>query len=45
MRAIVSKLRRKLGEDADHPRYILTERRVGFWMPRSTAPDGEPAAE
>ncbi len=41
MRTIVSKLRRKLGEDADHPRYIFTEPRVGFRMPRGTALDGE----
>ena len=36
MRTIVSKLRRKLGEDADHPRYVFTEPRVGFRMPRGT---------
>ena len=41
MRTIVSKLRRKLGEDADNPRYIFTEPRVGFRMPRGKAPDGE----
>ena len=34
MRTIVSKLRRKLGEDADNPTYIFTEPRVGFRMPR-----------
>ena len=34
MRTIVIRLRRKLGEDADHPRYIFTEPRVGFWMPK-----------
>jgi len=44
MRTIVSKLRRKLGEDADHPRYIFTEPRVGFRMPRGRAPDEEPPA-
>lgn len=45
MRTIVSKLRRKLGEDADNPRYIFTEPRVGFRMPRGKAPDGDsPAA-
>ena len=27
---IVSKLVRKLGEDAGHPRYIFTESRAGF---------------
>ena len=44
MRTIVSKLRRKLGEDADDPRYVFTEPRVGFRMPRGKAPDGEPPA-
>ena len=44
MRTIVSKLRRKLGEDGNHPRYIFTEPRVGFRMPRGTRPDEEPGA-
>ena len=44
MRTIASKLRRKLGEDADAPRYIFTEPRVGFRMPRGTAQDGESRA-
>ena len=30
VRAAVKRLRRKLGDDAGHPRYILTERRVGY---------------
>ena len=34
MRTIVSKLRRKLGDDADKPAYIFTEPRVGYRMPR-----------
>ena len=34
MRTIVSKLRRKLGDDADNPIYIFTEPRVGYRMPR-----------
>ena len=33
MRTIVSKLRRKLDDDADNPTYIYTEPRVGYWMP------------
>ncbi len=33
MRTIVSKLRRKLGDDADNPTYIFTEPRVGYSMP------------
>ena len=32
MRAIVKRLRRKLGDDADGPAYIFTKRRVGYWM-------------
>lgn len=32
-------LRRKLGDDADHPTYVFTETRVGYWMPRDKAPD------
>ena len=34
MRTIVSKLRRKLGDDADTPTYIFTEPRVGYRMPK-----------
>ena len=34
LRTMVGKLRRKLGEDSGNPRYILTEPRVGFRMPR-----------
>ena len=34
MRTIVSKLRRKLGDDADSPTYIFTEPRVGYQMPQ-----------
>ena len=34
MRTIVSKLRRKLGDDADSPTYVFTEPRVGYWMPK-----------
>ena len=33
MRAIVSKLRSRLGDDADRPIYVFTEPRVGYWMP------------
>ena len=42
VRTIASKLRRKLGEDADNPRDIFTEPRVGFRMPTGRAPGGEP---
>ena len=34
LRTMASKLRRKLGDDADNPTYIFTEPRVGFRMPR-----------
>ena len=38
MRTIVSKLRRKLGDDADNPTYIFTEPRVGYRMPKGETP-------
>ena len=41
MRTIVSKLRRKLGDDPDNPIYIFTEPRVGYRMPRGETPEGE----
>ena len=34
MRTMVSKLRRKLGDDTRNPTYIFTEPRVGFRMPK-----------
>ncbi len=37
MRTIVSKLRRKLGDDADNPTYIFTEPRVGYRMEKGDA--------
>ena len=40
MRTIVTKLRRKLGDDASNPTYIFTEPRVGFRMPRGTQEEG-----
>ena len=39
MRTIVSKLRRKLGDDADNPTYIFTEPRVGYRMPKGETPE------
>ena len=42
MHTMVSKLRRKLGEDAANPTYIFTEPRVGFRMPRGETASGEP---
>ena len=44
MRAIVSKLRRRLGDDADRPIYVFTEPRVGYWMPAGEGA-GEPASQ
>ena len=38
MHTMVSKLRRKLGEDAANPAYIFTEPRVGFRMPKGEEP-------
>ena len=34
VRTMVGKLRRKLGDDSEYPRYIFTEARVGYRMPR-----------
>ena len=36
MRTIVSKLRRKLGDDANNPTFIFTDARVGYRMPKGT---------
>ena len=44
MCTIVTKLCRKLGEDADHAGFIFTEPRVGFRMPRGTT-EGPQRAE
>ena len=35
VRDVVKRLRRKLGDDARNPRYILTEHRVGYRMAES----------
>ena len=34
LRTVLKKLRRKLGEDAARPRYIFSERGIGYRMPR-----------
>ena len=34
IRNVVRRLRRKLGDDADSPRYVFTEPRVGYRMPK-----------
>ena len=36
VRAVVKRLRGKLGDDAARPAYILNERAVGYRMPRAT---------
>ena len=38
IRTAISSLRRKLGDDADNPVYIITELRVGYKMPRADSP-------
>ena len=45
LRTVVKSLRRKLGDDANHPRYVFTENRVGYRMPEpaAAAPDGRSA--
>ena len=37
VRTVVTRLRRKLGDDASNPTYIFTQPRVGYRMPQ---PDG-----
>ena len=34
VRVIVMRLRGKIGDDANDPKYIFTKRRVGYWMPK-----------
>ena len=43
MRPIVSNLRRKLGDDANNPTYILNEPRVGYRMEKGEAGGQEEA--
>ena len=38
VRAYVKRLRKRLGDDAKRPAYILTELRIGYRMPRPGAP-------
>ena len=37
----MTRLRRKLGDDADNPTYIFTEPRVGYRMAKSETPGQE----
>ncbi len=40
VRAVVKRLRRKLGDDAANPAYIRNERGVGYFMPAGSGPAG-----
>ena len=39
MRTTISGIRRKLGDDSEHPVYIFTEIRVGYRMPKEKTPE------
>ena len=41
VRTFVKNLRRKLGDDADNPKYIHTELRVGYRMPKGEGTEGQ----
>ena len=41
VRAMVKKLRNKLGDDADNPAYIFTEPRVGYRVAKAEGPGAE----
>ena len=41
LRNVVRRLRRKLGEDADNPRFVFIEPRVGYRMARGESQEGE----
>ncbi len=44
LKTYIHRLRAKLEDDPAHPRYLLTERGTGYWMPRSLdAPTGDMA--
>ena len=42
MRAVVVRLRRRLGDTADRPAYVFNEPRVGYWVPAGEKPGEEP---
>ena len=41
LRTHLMRLRRKLGEDGENPRYIFAEPRVGYWMPEGETVGGD----
>ena len=41
LRTHLMRLRRKLGDDAEDPRYIFNEPRVGYWMPEGEGVEAE----
>ena len=41
LRTHLMRLRRKLGEDGENPRYIFAEPRVGYWMPAGEGEESE----
>ena len=45
VRTYVKRLRRKLGEDADSPKYIFAEPRVGYRMLKGEQTSGEPPTD
>ena len=38
MRAVVVRLRRRLGDNGDNPTYVFNEPRVGYWVPAGETP-------
>ncbi len=45
VRTMMGKLRSQLGENVEQPRYIFTEPRVGYRMPKPNAPDDKEVDE
>ena len=44
MCAVVVRLRRRLGENSEHPTYVFNEPRVGYWVPAGEGRGEEPTA-
>ena len=44
MRTIISSIRHKLGDDADNPKYVFTEPRIGYRMAKAGASKAKPPA-